>query len=124
MNPNNIFRLTSGIFAGAAFYALINLVTISQPVPPCLKYAAVCFSVALIPLSILSKHQWPDEKAYPKQWGVLGWIYQVSTILFFGGTLCLTLYFGWGATIGTILAALVTGLALWIQAVLRAKRTR
>jgi hypothetical protein len=86
-----------------------------------LNSAAICFSVALIPLSILSLLQWPDVKAFPNQWGILGWIYWASTILFLGGILRLTLYFGQDAAIGTILAGLATCLALLIQAVLRAK---
>jgi len=120
----NLFKLTSRVFAASSFYALINLVTISQPVPSWLNNAAFCFSVALAPLSILSLLQWPDEKEHPNQWGLLGWIYQVSSILFFCGILCLTLYFGHSAAICTILAALLTCLCLGLQAALRAKKRK
>jgi hypothetical protein len=104
------FRLIAGIFAAASFWSLINLVTISQPLPACLQHAALCFSVALLPLSIQSIMSWPGGHTLESQemkktglhvlFALQTGVFVAASGVFVVGFLFLISYFGKGAAIG------------------------
>jgi hypothetical protein len=111
MNP---FQLLARVFAVASFYTLINLVTVSQPLPPCLERAGFYLSVALIPLSVHALLRWPDITVQ-KMWRPHAVVFLASSTLFVVGMFYLISYFGQGAAFCTGLAGLIVCLCIGIQ---------